>query len=134
MNFIHRTVLRVSGGLVGTSAFGMPVVELETVGRTSGLPRTTMLTVPVVESERLVLVASKGGGDRNPDWYKNIVAQPDVELTTAGVRRPAKARVATTEEAAELWPRVIAAYKPYGTYRRRAERDIPLVLCEPRWQ
>jgi hypothetical protein len=43
-----------------------------------------------------------------------------------------KARVASEEEAAELWPRIVAAYGPYGSYRRRTSREIPLVICEPR--
>ncbi len=132
LNRFHRTILHASGGRVGRSALGMPAVELHTVGRRSGLARSTMLTAPVVDGDRIVLVASKGGDDRDPDWYRNIVAHPDVELTTAGHRRPMRARIATREEAAELWPRVMAAYKPYGSYRRRAKRDIPLVICEPR--
>jgi deazaflavin-dependent oxidoreductase (nitroreductase family) len=91
-----------------------------------------MLTAPVVDGDVVVLVASKGGSDRNPDWYKNLVVQPDVELTMSGKRRSMRARSATSEEKAELWPRIVAAYKPYGGYRRRSNRDIPLVICVPR--
>ena len=72
------------------SAFGMPVVELHTVGRKSGQPRSTMLTAPVTEGDRVVLVASKGGDDRDPDWYRNLIAHPDIELTMAGLRWPAR--------------------------------------------
>jgi deazaflavin-dependent oxidoreductase (nitroreductase family) len=109
----------------------MTVVELHTIGRTSGLRRSTMLTAPVVDGEVIVLVASKGGSDRDPDWYRNIIVHPDVELTVSGRRRPMRARFATTEEAAALWPRIVTAYKPYGSYRRRSTRDIPLVICVP---
>jgi deazaflavin-dependent oxidoreductase (nitroreductase family) len=91
-----------------------------------------MLTAPVVDGERLILVASKGGDVRDPDWYQNIVAHPDVELIVNGMRRSMRARAANAEEKDDLWPRVIAAYKPYGTYRRRSSREIPLVICEPR--
>jgi deazaflavin-dependent oxidoreductase (nitroreductase family) len=129
---VHRTIVHMSGGRVGQSAFGMPTVELLTVGRKSGRARSTMLTVPVVNGERLVLVASKGGGDRNPDWYQNLVAQPDVEITMAGQRRLMRARSATPQEKVELWPQVDKSYKGYANYRRRTERDIPLVICEPR--
>ncbi|HVA71026.1 MAG TPA: nitroreductase/quinone reductase family protein [Acidimicrobiales bacterium] len=129
---VHRTILRLSGGRVGRSAFGMPTVELVTVGRKSGRARSTMLTVPVVEGERLVLVASKGGDDRDPDWYQNLVVHPDVETTMAGQRRLMRARPATPEEKIELWPRVERSYKGYAHYRRRTKRDIPLVICEPR--
>ena len=132
MSLAHRTIVHLSGGRVLGSAFGMPAVELHTVGRKSGRPRSTMLTAPVVDGERVVLVASKGGDDRDPDWYRNLVAHPEIELTIAGQRRPMRARTASTDEKAELWPRVVAAYKGYGGYQRRTERDIPLVICEPR--
>jgi deazaflavin-dependent oxidoreductase (nitroreductase family) len=129
---IHRTILHVTGGRVLGSAFGMPVVELHTVGRTSGLPRSTMLAAPVVDGDRVVLVASKGGDDRDPDWYRNLMAHPEIELTMDGRRRPMLAHRASQEEKAELWPRVVAAYRGYAGYQRRTERDIPVVICEPR--
>ena len=132
MTQAHRTILHVTGGRVLGSAFGMPVVELHTVGRKSGLPRSTMLTAPVVDGDRIVLVASKGGDDRDPDWFRNLIAHPDAELIMAGRRRPVRARPATPDERAELWPRVVAAYPGYGGYQRRSRREIPLVICEPR--
>lgn len=110
----------------------MPVVELFTVGRRSGRTRSTLLTAPVVDGDRIVLVPSKGGDDRDPDWYQNIVAQPNVELIIAGKRRQMRARVATPSEKVELWPRAEAAFRPYGHYRRVSSRDIPLVICGPR--
>ena len=114
------------------SVGGMPAVELHTVGRKSGQPRSTMLSAPVVDGETVVLVASKGGDDRDPDWYRNVMAQPEMELTIAGKRQPMRARRASAEEKAELWPKVVAAYKGYGNYQSRTSRDIPLVICEPR--
>lgn len=132
LNRAHRAILHATGGRVLSSGFGMPVVELHTVGRKSGLPRSTMLTAPVVDGDRIVLVASKGGDDRDPQWYRNLIAHPGIELTMAGRRRAMRARRATPEEKAELWPRVVAAYRGYAGYQRRAGRDIPLVICEPR--
>jgi deazaflavin-dependent oxidoreductase (nitroreductase family) len=76
MSRAHRAIVHLSGGQVLGSAFGMPVAELHTVGRRSGRPRSTMLTAPVVDGDRVVLVASKGGDDRDPDWYRNLVADP----------------------------------------------------------
>ena len=132
MSQVHRAIVHLSGGQLLGSAFGMPVVELHTTGRTSGLPRSTMLTAPVTDGDRVVLVASKGGDDRDPDWYRNLLAHPEIELTMAGQRRPMRARRASPAEKAELWPRVVAAYSGYAGYQRRTERDIPLVICEPR--
>jgi len=129
---VHRAIVHPSGGWVLGSAFGTPFAELHTVGRKSGQPRSTMLAAPVIDGDRVVLVASKGGDDRDLDWYPNLVAHREIELTMAGRRRPMRARRASPAEKAELWPRVVAAYRGYGDYQRRTERDIPLVICEPR--
>ncbi len=132
MNHIHRTVLTVSGGRILGTALGMTAVELHTTGRRSGQRRSTMLTAPVLEDHRIVLVASKGGDDRDPDWYRNLVAEPDVEVTVGGRTRAMRARTATGEERDELWQRAVAAYRGYAGYQRRTSRPIPVVVCEPR--
>lgn len=128
----HRAVVHATNGRVGGSAMGMPVVELRTVGRRSGQPRFTMLTAPVVDGDRVVLVASKNGDDRDPDWFRNLLAQPEVELTIEGRSRAMRARPASADEKADLWPRVLSAYQGYAAYQRRSKRDIPLVICDPR--
>jgi len=128
---LHRTVFRLSNGGLANRGFGMPVVMLTTTGRKSGKRRTTMLTSPVQDGERLVLVASYGGDDRHPAWFLNLRDNPQVELTMGGSTRPMRARAASAEEKADLWPRVVDAYKGYGQYQRRTERDIPLVIVEP---
>ncbi|TFD73545.1 nitroreductase/quinone reductase family protein [Cryobacterium gelidum] len=132
MNGVHRMVLGLSGGRLGWTIRTMQTVELHTTGRSSGKRRSTMLTAPVHEDGRYVLVASKGGDDRHPFWYLNLVAQPDVELTIRGVTRPFRARAASSVEKAALWPRIVAAYPGYGTYQGKTERKIPVVICEPR--
>jgi deazaflavin-dependent oxidoreductase (nitroreductase family) len=132
MSRTHRAILKLSGGRVLHSAFGMPAVQLHTIGRTTGKPRTTMLTSPVHDEQRVVLVASKGGDDRDPQWYGNLTAHPDIEITLAGVTRPMRARTATAEEKATLWPQIVSAYKGYGGYQKKTDRNIPVVICEPR--
>jgi deazaflavin-dependent oxidoreductase (nitroreductase family) len=132
MNQFHRAMLTLSGGRWGNSFSGMTTVELHTVGRKSGKRRSVMLTAPVREPDRVVLVASKGGDERDPEWYKNLVANPDVELTIGGSTRAMAARTATAAERAELWPRIVAAYGAYGSYQRRTSREIPVVILEPR--
>jgi deazaflavin-dependent oxidoreductase (nitroreductase family) len=131
LNGTHKAVLRLSGGRIGTNLLGMQAVELLTTGRKSGLRRSTMLTAPISEPDRVVLVASKGGDSRHPDWYRNLVADPDVELTIDGTTRRMRARTASTDEKAELWPAILSAYRWYGAYQRRTDRDIPVVICEP---
>jgi deazaflavin-dependent oxidoreductase (nitroreductase family) len=80
----------------------------------------------------VVLVASKGGDDRDPQWYRNLSANPDVEVTIDGSTRKMRARTATPDEKAALWPDIVAAYKGYDGYQKRAEREIPVIICEPR--
>ena len=132
INRLHRGVLKISGGHVGSRFGSMPVVELHTRGRTSGRRRSAMLTAPVHDEGRYVLVASKGGDPRHPSWYLNLVQHPDVELTVAGRTIPMRARTATPAERADLWPRITRAYRGYAGYQRRTKREIPVVICEPR--
>jgi deazaflavin-dependent oxidoreductase (nitroreductase family) len=133
MNKTHRAILGATGGRVLHSAFGMPTtVELHTTGRVSGRARPTVLTAPIVDGDRVGLVASKGGDERDPHWYRNLTARPEVVLTMDGHDRPVRARTATAEERDELWPRVVAAYSGYAGDQRRTAREDPLVICEPR--
>jgi deazaflavin-dependent oxidoreductase (nitroreductase family) len=132
LNSAHKVVLRLSGGRLGSTMRGMPAVELHTVGRKSGQPRSSMLTSPVHDEDRVVLVASRGGADGHPSWYLNLTANPDVEVTIYGETSTMRARTATPEEKAALWPQIVAAYKPYEGYQKRSSRDIPVVICEPR--
>ena len=124
----HRTIHKLSGGKLLGKMGGMPVLELETVGRKSGKARTTMLTSPVHDNERMVIVASYGGDDRHPAWFLNLRDNPAVKVTTRGETKSMTARIATAEEKAELWPQVTAKYKGYKGYQEKTDRDIPLVI------
>jgi deazaflavin-dependent oxidoreductase (nitroreductase family) len=128
---LHRVIYTASGGRLLNKGAGMPVVILTTTGRKTGRRRPTMLTAPVHEPDMVVLVASNGGDDRHPIWYLNLRDDPAVELELAGEKRPMTARIATADEKAELWPRVVAANKGYGGYQEKTDRDIPLVILEP---
>lgn len=128
----HRSALKVTGGRWPRKLMGMQPVELHTIGRRSGLRRSTMLTAPIYESDRVVVIASKGGYSDHPDWYKNLAAEPEVELTVGDVTRPMTARTASPEEKSELWPAITAAYSGYESYQANTSRDIPVVILEPR--
>jgi len=127
----HKAVFRASNGRLANRGYGMPVLQLTTTGRKSGKRRTTMLTSPVQDGDRMVLVASNGGDDRHTNWYLNLRDDPNVEITMDGRTRPMRARVASADEKAELWPRVVAAHRGYAQYQTRTNRDIPLVILEP---
>lgn len=132
MNAIHRGLLRISGGRWGWRAAKMPVLELTTTGRKTGRRHSVMLTSPVQEGTAIVVVASRGGDDRHPAWFLNLRSDPNVEVSTKGAPgRPMRARVATTDERARLWPRVTAVYRGYAGYQTKTGREIPLVLLEP---
>jgi deazaflavin-dependent oxidoreductase (nitroreductase family) len=132
MNTLHRLVWKVSGNRLLQNPMGMPAVELHTIGRKSGQRRTVILTSPIHDESRVVVIASKGGDPKHPDWYTNLVANPDVEITMQGVTAPYRARTATAEEKAEMWPIVVEKYKGYAGYQRKTDRDIPVVICERR--
>jgi deazaflavin-dependent oxidoreductase (nitroreductase family) len=132
MNAVHRTLLKASAGRLGWKFFGMPVVELTTTGRRSGQPRTVMLTSPAQEGDAIVIVASRGGDDQPPAWFLNLRDDPNVTVSVGGQPKQAmRARVASQDERAALWPRVTAAFKSYASYQTKTERVIPLVLLEP---
>ena len=132
LNRAHRGLLAVTRGRVGSRLGSMPVIELHTVGRSSGARRSAMLTAPLHEPGRYVLVASKGGDPRHPAWYLNLLAHPDVEITVHGRTQQMRARTADPAERAALWPAITQAYPGYAGYQRKTSREIPVVICEPR--
>jgi deazaflavin-dependent oxidoreductase (nitroreductase family) len=132
MNALHRAILKLSGGRVLADAYGMPVLDLTTIGRRSGTPRSVMLTSPVREGSAYVVVASRGGDDHHPAWFLNLRADPQVQVGVRGAAPvPMRATVASPEERARLWPQITAKYPTYAGYQKRTEREIPLVLLQP---
>jgi len=127
----HRLVLTLSGGRFPKRFLGMQPVELHTIGRKTGQRRTTLLTAPICEPGRVVLIGSKGGHQHHPVWYLNLVANPDVEITIDGETRAYRARTAVGDERATLWPIVVGRYRGYEGYQRNTDREIPVVVCEP---
>lgn len=132
MNGIHRFAMAVTGGRFGWNLRGMPVLELTTIGRKSGEPRSTMLTAPLVLGDSYVVVASRGGDDVHPAWFLNLRDNPAVETVIEG--RPKQSRVAripNDAERAELWQRIVAKHDNYAQYQTKTERQIPLVVLDP---
>ena len=131
MNTVHRAILRLSLGRLGWHVASMPVIELTTTGRKSGRPRTVMLTSPLQHHDAYVIVASRGGDDHHPAWFLNLRDEPEVEVKIGGgQRRRMRARIASAEERASLWPKITATFRNYGNYQARTEREIPLVFLE----
>lgn len=133
MNVGHRALLTLSGGRIGVTYLGrMPVCKVITTGRRTGQLRSVMLAVPVQRGNTYVFVASKGGDDRDPEWYRNLVAEPEFTVEFPDGEGPIRlvARTASEEEKAELWPHIVAAYSGYQRYQDKVDRDIPVVIAE----
>jgi deazaflavin-dependent oxidoreductase (nitroreductase family) len=126
----HTLVYRATCGLVGHRFPGAPpMLLLDHVGAKSGRKRTSPL-VYVRDGDDLVLVASKGGYPRHPAWFHNLRANPDTTVQVGSERRPVRARMATPEERARLWPHAVATWGGYADYQKRTSREIPLVILE----
>jgi deazaflavin-dependent oxidoreductase (nitroreductase family) len=128
----HATIYRATGGLIGHHVPGAPpMLLLDHVGAKSGTVRTTPLAY-LEDGDNLVIVASKGGHPRNPGWFHNLVANPDTVIQVGSKRRAVHARVAEGAERERLWDEVVELYSGYRGYQERTDREIPLVVLEPR--
>jgi deazaflavin-dependent oxidoreductase (nitroreductase family) len=123
---------RATGGRVGGRYGKAPILLLHHFGARSGVERVApLLYLP--DGDAMVIVASKGGTDRHPAWYHNLVAHPDVSAEVGRDRRLVRARVLRGEEREKMWGRVVEIYRHYEEYQRHAgDRQIPLVRLEPR--
>jgi deazaflavin-dependent oxidoreductase (nitroreductase family) len=128
----HAHIYRLTGGLVGHRFPGTPpILLLDHVGAKSGAHRTTPLAY-TEDGDDLIVVASKGGFPRHPAWYHNVVANPETTVQVGSRRRPVHARVANSQERKRLWPLALEVYGGYAGYQERTDREIPLVILEPR--
>ncbi|MGW2661248.1 nitroreductase/quinone reductase family protein [Nocardia tengchongensis] len=130
---MHRRLLDVTAGRLGTRFKNMPTLTLTTTGRRTGRQHTVVLTVPVVDGPRYLIVASRGGDNISPAWYHNLSADPSVEVSFQhGPSQPMTARVLPATERDARWPQVVQAYPGYADYQKRTTRVIPLVELAPR--
>jgi proline iminopeptidase len=128
----HVRRYRESDGVVGHDwREGSTVLLLTTTGRRSGERRTTPL-IYAEDGDRYVIVASKGGAAENPGWYRNLARNPEVELQVRERIIPAHARTVAGEERERLWRKANEVWPHYDEYARKTEREIPVVVLEPR--
>jgi len=110
---------------------GAPCIILTTTGAKSGQLRRTPL-IRVKDGDNYLVIASMGGAPSSPNWYFNMVANPEVTVQDRAEVHELRARVASADEKAALWPAATAVWPAYDDYQAGTERDIPLVICEPR--
>jgi deazaflavin-dependent oxidoreductase (nitroreductase family) len=120
-----------TNGEVGYLWNGAPTLVLTTTGRSSGEERKHAL-IYATHGDDVLIVASRGGGPDHPEWYKNLVAQPNVRVQIRGDRYDAVARTASPEEKAQFWPLVNEVWPSYDDYQKRTTRDIPVVVLTRR--
>jgi deazaflavin-dependent oxidoreductase (nitroreductase family) len=119
-----------TNGSDGNTLRGKPIVVVTTTGAKSGTPRL----VPVMRVEHdgsYAVVASMGGAPKNPVWYHNLVAHPEVQLQDGPAKRDYIAREAAGGERDEWWQRAVEAWPDYATYQTRTSRLIPVFVLDP---
>ena len=86
----------------------------------------------LIEGEKIMIVASRGGDDTHPAWFLNLRDEPKVEVALVGEgKRDYVAHVADATERARLWPLITAAHDNYAGYQKKTDREIPVVVLEP---
>ena len=126
----HVERYRETGGEEGHDWNGTQTLILETTGNRSGEPRATPLIYGRDNGSYLV-VASNGGADEPPAWYRNLQADPDAEIQVWGDRMKVRARNASEDERPELWREMTSHWPAYDEYQEKTPRPIPVVVLEP---
>ena len=114
-------------GEVGYIWNGAPCLVLTTAGAKTGKERKYAL-IYAPDGDDVLIVASKGGSPEHPQWYRNLVAHPEVHVQVLGDRYAAIARTATAAKKKRLWPLVTEVWPSYDDYQARTDRDIPVVV------
>ncbi|MFN8373828.1 MAG: nitroreductase family deazaflavin-dependent oxidoreductase [Anaerolineae bacterium] len=117
---------RANGGKVGGHFANQTLLLLHTKGAKSGQERVNPV-VTFVDNNRHVIIASKGGAPTDPDWYKNLVANPEVEVEIGTERFPAVASVATEPERTRLYERMEAINPAFTDYKSKTDRVLPVI-------
>jgi deazaflavin-dependent oxidoreductase (nitroreductase family) len=108
---------------------GYPIVVITSLGAKSGKVRKN----PVMRVERdgtYVAIASLGGAPRNPEWYHNFLAHPEVELQDGAVKKTYRARVVEGDERADWWQYAVDTWPTYAEYQKKTDREIPVFVLE----
>jgi deazaflavin-dependent oxidoreductase (nitroreductase family) len=131
-NEFNRSVIeefRQTGGKVSGTFEGAPMILITHKGAKSGTEYTTPL-VHTRDGDNYVVIASKGGAPADPQWFRNLVAHPDVTVEVGTERFPARARVAEGEERARLYRAQADLMPNFDEYAKATNREIPVVVLE----
>ena len=120
---------RSNGGKVGGLFEGAPVILVTHKGAKSGKERVSPL-VYTKDGDNYVLVASFAGTPRNPAWYHNLKAHPEVTLEVGEEKFEARAREAEGAERDRLFRQHAEAMPQFNTYQKKTDRTIPVIVLE----
>ncbi len=132
INEVNRSVIaefRANKGKVGGMFAGARLLLLTHNSAKSGQPRTSPLAY-TRDGERIAIIASKGGAPTNPDWYHNLIANPEATVELPEETFTARARVADGEECDRLYDKMAARMPNFAEYQRNTTRRIPVVVLE----
>ncbi|HLY27969.1 MAG TPA: nitroreductase family deazaflavin-dependent oxidoreductase [Aggregatilineales bacterium] len=107
----------------------MPLVILTTTGAKSGKSHATPVRI-FMDGDKPYVIASKGGAPSHPDWYRNLVAYPEVTVELGKETFKAKAVVASGKERDRLFKQAVAEAPGFGEYQANTTREIPVVVLE----
>ena len=133
MNQKNRRVIeefRANGGVVLVTPPQGPILILHSKGAKTGRECVTPLMY-LRDGDRYVVFASMGGWRRNPDWYHNLVANPEAWIEVGVETLPVTAVVTQGEERDDLFARQSADYPQFAYYQSKTERTIPVIALEP---
>lgn len=122
---------RANAGKVGGNFEGAPMLLLHSTGAKSGLDRVNPMMYQDLGGGSLAVFASKAGADSNPDWYYNLVANPDVSAEVGAETVSFRARVADDAEREPIWTKQKADYPGFAGYEAATSRVIPVVILDP---
>jgi deazaflavin-dependent oxidoreductase (nitroreductase family) len=122
---------RANGGVVGGPFRGAPMLLLTTTGAKSGRQRVNPL-VYLPDGDRFVIIASKGGAPTNPDWYHNLLANPETTIEVGTETIPVRADVLTGEERDRLYAKQAAERPAFAEYQAKTARRIPVIALRRR--
>jgi F420H(2)-dependent quinone reductase len=127
---LHGWLWRLTRGRFVAGIGAAPFLLLTSKGRKTGQPRTTPLLY-LQDGGDLIVIASFGGNDLHPAWYRNLEDCPEAEVMIRGERWRVTSHQLSTEEKQRIWPRLVKLYPQFEIYQQRTSREIPLLRLIP---
>lgn len=132
-NYNHQLIedFRANRGKSDSPFANRPMLLLTTTGARSGQPRTTPMMY-IHDGDRLLVIASNAGAPKHPDWYRNLVAHPEVTVEVGNETYPATAIVTEGTEREQLWNSIVEKYPFFTDHQAKTTRQIPIIALERR--